>query len=138
MKRFLFIVSCMIALFGLTECTTNNGDIGPIRGKWKVVNIVCQDTESEDYQGNIFWNFQSTTICMQEVVGNEVYEVYGNFRVDDNTLFLDFPDEKYEPYADLGLPRQCELQILQLKGSEMTCVYHSTDSSSITYSLKKW
>lgn len=138
MKRLLILASCMIMLLGLPGCTTNNGDIGPIRGKWKVETITRENVANESYSGNIFWNFQSTTICMQSVVGNEAYEVYGNYRIDDNTLFLDFPDENYTPFATLGLPRQCELQILQLKGSEMECVYHPTDSSSITYSLKKW
>jgi hypothetical protein len=69
---------------------------------------------------------------------NETKDVYGNYRLYDNTLFLDFPDDIYEPLSDLRLPRQCELQVIKMTGNEMVFEYQPEDENTITYTLKKW
>jgi len=140
MKRLTLILLMAVILPLVVSCTHNNGDIGTIFGLWKIVSVdYSSDTDKSDYEGNIFWAFQSTTIKEIKVLeSNETKDVYGNYRLYDNTLFLDFPDDIYEPLSDLGLPRQCELQVIKMTGNEMVFEYQPEDENTITYTLKKW
>lgn len=123
----------------LPGCTHNNGDIGPLFGRWKVESIESSDMELPPYGGNMFWSFQNTTVCMQTMGANHEEErVYGNWSLTDGTLLLSFPYDNYAPPAATLLPRESRLQVLHLDRRHATLYYQPSASTGITYTLRKW
>ncbi len=140
MNKQLYIYAAVaMTLLLLTSCTHNNGDIGQLFGKWKLTSIVADGAPQPVYNGNIFWSFQSSTINMQVVSEHhDVYNVFGNWRLEDEALTLDFSDPQMPPPAELGLPASAHLQVLHLSHNKAEFIYYSTDNTTITYTLKKW
>lgn len=133
----LKILLLMIPMF-LTQCQ-NNGDIGDLYGKWKLHDISVQNTSlPTEYNGSIFWTFQNSTVNIQNVQSMETADCYGNWRMEDGTLFLDFPFDLQSPPAVLRLPRKSAMQVMKISKNELTLTYHPTLDSSITYYLRKW
>lgn len=141
MKRTgtIILTIATVLLWILPSCTHNNGDIGPVFGNWKLVRTQMSGETEMKIDHPMFWSFQNTTFrCIYKDSEPEGSTTYGNFRIDDNTLFLDFPDENYPPPAALHLPSHSEWQILKLTHGELTVRYDRTpDSSAILY-FKKW
>lgn len=139
--RTKFIVS-YIALFILMAaagCTRNDGNIGKQFGQWKLVSITRQGVDEPSYKGNVYWSFQNSTIEIKErTPQNDVWHSFGNYRIADETLFLSFPDEEFPPRQVLGLPRESELQILELTGGRMVLYYEGDTDEGTTYTLHKW
>lgn len=124
-----------VNLFG---CTRNDGNIGKQFGQWKLVDISRSDGDATPYAGNIFWSFQNTTLEIKEVDSHHnVWQTFANYRIADNTLFISFPDKDYPPRPALGLPRQCELDIIRFTSKEIILLYES-ESDNIQYTLRKW
>ena len=129
----------LLVLLCLCGCTHNNGDIGPLFGKWKVTSISSSGVELPPYEGNLFWNFQNTTVGVIMTHGDNSYnDVYGNFRLTDNTLTLDFADPRFTPPAECGMQRLMHLELLELDKGRASFLYHPTEDSEIIYTLKKW
>lgn len=125
----------------LTGCTHNNGDIGPFFGKWKMTKMAIDGEEDKDYEGNIFWSYQSTTISMLRVVDDmSSVLTYGNWSTNDDysILNISFPDDIFPPLAETKLPREATLQIIKLKGSEMILQYITPEDELLTYYFTKW
>lgn len=136
MKTLRYTLSLALLLITALSCTHNNGDIGNQFGQWKLVTMTRAGVDDADYKGNIFWSFQNTTIEIKEVAANhEVWQTFGNYRLEDATLFLSFPDEDRPPRPVLGLPRECELQVVRLKGGEMVLYYPENET---TYTFRRW
>ena len=139
-KTLIIALSATLFIAITASCTHNNGNIGYLFGKWKITSIVRGNTpvalpEGVDY----YWNFQNTTVCMQTIGEyHQEQRDYGNFRHLDNTLYLDFSDERFAPPAALLLPRQSELQVLVLKRGDMTLTYYPTPDDPVTYTFVKW
>jgi len=129
---------CLMLL--LSGCTSNNGDIGPLFGKWKLRSIDYDGvTPPGPYADNIFWNFQNDVVSIQLVEPySEAWSIYGNWHLADDTLSLDFTDQGESPAPVLMLPDVSRLQVLKITGSEMTLLYRPTEDTGITYYLKKW
>lgn len=138
LKTYLTILQLSIILIA-TGCTHNNGDIGPLFGKWKLSEIAIDNKAYTEYSGNIFWSFQSSVICMTKVGQHNSYaESYGSWQQSGDILTLRFPDEVYPPFAELKLQRNSDLQIIRLSGDEMILSYITTEGSDIIYKFKKW
>lgn len=139
-KFFRLIFSCLFIPV-LCGCTHNNGDIGSLFGIWKVTEVKIDNGTDEEYEGTMFWSFQSSTIRMTYIRPyHDRDEVYGTWRLDDNTLFLDFPDEQYAPLPSSYLPRTSELQVLKMSDKKITLMYTEQNEGyrQIIYELKKW
>lgn len=135
MKPSKYIMLALLAML-LCACTRNDGDIGRFFGQWKLVGITRGGVDDTSYKGNMYWSFQNSTIEMKEVTEDHVsYQTFGNWHEADNTLFLSFPDKGYAPSYVTGLPREAELQIMQLDGGAMVLSYG--DPATI-YTFKKW
>ena len=121
-------------------CTHNGGPSGPLYGRWILKNIEAEGMEAPAQTGQIYWSFQHGVIEMQRDNGNfSVSTRYGNFRLDDNTLFLDFPEEHEEPvFPETGLALENRLQVLKLTGKEMVLLYQPRQDASLTYYFRKW
>lgn len=128
----LIILTCLLG----AGCTHNNGDIGPLFGRWKLIEASGLPQSAPE---GIFWAFQSSVIQMQRngAYGEES-TVYGKWQLDRQELRLDFPDEDYAPLPELDLPRQCSLRVEHLSRSEMKLTYTNPDGGRQTYTLKKW
>ncbi len=134
MTKYVLIISLGLIFLTLISCTHNNGGEPRLYGQWKLQRIVRDGVTDPSYDGGIFWKFQNKTIEMQEMLPNhETYMTFGNFRLADETLFFDFPDEDRAPL--LGLPRTCEMGVVKLSGSEMVLTYGNP--ATIFY-FKKW
>ena len=110
MKKDTLITALTALLLSVlsASCTHNNGDIGKIFGKWKLTYIEATDTEKPETVGTMFWSFQSSTVFVQINDGShDEIGSYGNFRLADETLFLDFADTDY-PNLIPGTERQSE------------------------------
>lgn len=135
-KHSPFLAILFACITSLTGCTRNNGGEEELYGQWHLMSIDCEGMDIEDYSGNIYWSFQSTTIEIKEVRAyNEVNKNYGNFHLADETLFIDFSYPDFMPPAILGLPRQAELQVLKITGGEMVLAY---GSPAVIYHFKRW
>lgn len=138
MKRILFIIIGLVCLLS-TACTHNNGDIGPLFGKWKVTAIEADGMETAQYAGNIFLNFQSHTVEVTEILPDHIHnDAFGNWSRTGDELMLSFPDAGMEPPASSMLPTQCTLQILHLDSGKATFLLRLSDGATLTYILKKW
>lgn len=146
-QYFIPILLFALALFA-AGCTRNNGNIGKQFGQWKVTGFALDGEENPEYQGNMFWSFQNTTVEIKFVNDNhQTVTTFGNYRIFDDTLFITFPDEDRQPPQGLGLKPyvENELHILRLTGSEMILSYtpygiegiHG-DEATMLLTLKKW
>lgn len=138
-KTAIIIILSVIVATTLCGCTHNNGNIGSLFGKWKLTSIEVENMQTPEIDGTIFWSFQNSTIEMQ-LLGDHQEETraYGNWRSSGQTLFLDFSDSDMPPLPSLGLPAQCELQIIDGIGNTMILVYHPTPQQSLTYKFIKY
>lgn len=140
--RANFPLAATILLVLLAACTHNNGDIGRIGGNWQLTSIDTDVPEFEnllDDDGTYYWSFQNTTIEMYYVDKHHgVDRHFGNFRLTDNTLFLDYPDEGWTGAPLLRLPRHCELQVLKLTSYSMILMYQPELDKQVVFNFRKW
>ena len=140
-RGFLLPFVALVALIP-SGCTHNDGDIGPLFGNWRLVSV-AGDTEGHRVPDGYYvdWGFQNTTIHMSMTMpGHRVDNRYGNYRLEDNTLFLDFTDSE-EGYGKplLSLPAQSELQVLRLDGRHRELLYVPTpESQGTTFTFRKF
>lgn len=138
MKRIHFIILSLLCLLA-TACTHNNGDIGPLFGKWKVTAIEADGMEQPQYGGNIFLSFQSHTVEVTEILPDHMRnDAFGNWSRTGDELTLIFPDAGMVPPAASMLPVQCTLQILHLDSGKATFQLRLQQGATLTYTLKKW
>lgn len=140
MKKYTLITALTALLLSVLSAsyTHNNGDIGKIFGKWKLTYIEATDTEKPETGGTMFWSFQSSTVFVQINDGShDEIGSYGNFRLADETLFLDFADTDY-PNLIPGTERQSEWQLLELTGKKMTLRLQGHDKGYTVWHFTKW
>lgn len=133
------LLAGIAALLLMAGCTSNNGDIGAIFGQWKLTHIETDGMANPMPEPAMTWAFQSSTVRVLQMAGDEHTwsESYGNFRLDDNTLFLDFADERY-PMLIPGVSRQSEWQVLRLDSKRLTVRYQYPDQSEMLWYFTKW
>lgn len=133
----IFLPAVVMLIF--TACTHNNGDIGPLFGNWKLDKAEYLFMQPLEIDRPMFWAFQNTTFrCIYQDNPPEGIITYGNFRLNDNTLFLNFPDEGYPPPQELRIPAESEWQVLSLTHSVLTVRYSPFPGSYVTLYFKKW
>ena len=140
--RNLYISSLLVLILSLcVGCTHNNGDIGPFFGKWKLEKMTINGVNDDSYHGNIFWSYQSSTIGLIRVnTPTTSSDTYGNWYVNDDytQMRISFPDDKFQPFPEVKLARESQLEILDISGSEMILRYIIKDSDEIVYYFEKW
>lgn len=127
----------MLALVA-AACTHNNGDIGPLFGLWHLESVARPDGTQVPHEANEFWAFQNTTIRVSIIEDHQTkHDAYGNWRLDDNTLFIDFPDDRYQPDPSTGMPSSCSFQVMKMKKNELVLRSDADGGTSLIYTLKK-
>lgn len=137
-KTTIYSILFMLAIIA-GGCTQNGGHIGKIFGRWQLERIEADNMEAPEQHGTIFWAFQEDMIKMQRDDGNHEFSFrFGTYRLEDNTLFLDFPEKGNAPFKETGLGLENELQVLKLTHAEFILLYHPEPDASLTYYFKKW
>lgn len=137
-KLCILAVIAALTAFLCASCTHNNGDIGKVFGLWKLTSIEAVDTEKPQYEGTMFWAFQSSTVMVTLVTESHNETVsYGNFRIADETLFLDFADEN-RPVLIPGTGRQSQWQLLRLDRKRMTLRLEADNEGYTVWNFRKW
>lgn len=131
----------IMVVLAMAACTTNNGDIGPWFGMWKVTEIKCDGVNEDQYAGNMFFKFQSTVF--EEVVVSEhhaVGEEIGQWRSDQpGRLVVWFPDERYAPDAQSHMSREENVFTYDaVRASGFTLTLKAKDGHTYQYMLVKW
>ncbi|MDE7397851.1 MAG: lipocalin-like domain-containing protein [Muribaculum sp.] len=150
MKKIIAILFLLPLLTTITGCTTNNGDIGPLMGQWKLYEIDIDGIPDANYPGNIFWQFQSHVMSMRRT--NQYHDQQSRFgswaMLTDDIMEVNFThtdnkspesDYRYTPFQETMLPRAIfQLNILTLNSSTLIVTYFDESDRLITYRLVKW
>lgn len=141
MKQIAKNMILLAALLVVASCTTNNGDIGPWFGTWRVTEITTDGVADADYQGNMFFKFQSTVFEMLLVHDDHGTENRFGIWNDDGkgTLTVSFPDANHEPLPQSHM--RAEQNVLTFNGvqaSGFVLRLDSPDGHVYTYRLVKW
>lgn len=91
MKNKMMIRRILIGLFlGIVvpSCTHNDGDIGPLFGKWQLIEMWENGTMTP--HDSLYYNFQSSVIKLQLVhrggIENRTDNYFGSYVREDDTL----------------------------------------------------
>lgn len=135
MKHILAIaLTCLLTIS--VSCTHNDGDIGPIFGQWKLISMQCEGTDIVGVKDLVYWSFQAQTIETKEVAEpHTIYRSYGNYRLQDGTLLISFPDAAFPPRPYGMLPREAAMKVLELSHSRMVLAHGDPDT---IYTFHKW
>lgn len=138
--RILSILFAAIPVIFSSGCTHNNGDIGKIFGQWQLQDVESVSEEAKPIlpEGKMYWAFQSTTIRVSLIDDRHaIRESYGNFRLADQTLFLDFADTRY-PQLIPGVGRQSRWQVEKFTSKELVLLLCADDGSESEWRFHKW
>lgn len=145
----LTLIAIVMALS--TSCNSNNGDIGPWYGHWKLTEIRIDGNIDTQYPGNIFWAFQNSVVQMTEVYGSTSQNHWGSWSQADGILTLDFDNHddqsiadpstawRYEPPKGIYLATDINrLSIDKLTDSQIVLTNPDYQGKVITYYLRSW
>ena len=95
----------------VASCTSNNGDIGPWFGTWKVTEVRCDSEVEEQYAGNMFFKFQSSVFEVLVVNDHHFSDTaFGEWREEPGgKLVIWFPDQSYEPSQESHFAREANV-----------------------------
>lgn len=148
--HFLFLIPCVTVVLLMPACTRNDGDIGDLFGRWKVVSISADGEQLALYDDDVLmysWSFQGSLLWVQTLYPHQDYTtVKGMWSRTDRTLSLDFSytgddgDDYYRPPQPLHLVSDgvTVMSIADMSSSEMSLWYVSEeDGVKYEYYLKK-
>lgn len=123
----------------LTGCTQNNGHIGKLFGQWQLESITVEGyTEAPEYDGILYMSFQTSVVQLAQMKDHhELSMVYGNYRYEDNTLFIDLADNP-GGYPQLGISSKAEFQVLELTGKKLVLQRPGLPRGTLIYNFRKW
>lgn len=153
MKKFSkAVVACIITLL-FTSCLQNNGQIGPWYGMWKLTSLTINGVDDPEYEGNVFWKFQTGIVQMIEydVENESSITSTGTWKEKGNVLELTYEysddshqdpetSQKYTTLIGMHLPSTgvINLDINKKPGSSMKLTYRAEDGTAYVYTFKKW
>ncbi len=141
--KILLLTVC----FSLMGCMQHNGHIGDWFGTWKLTSMEIDGVENDEYQGNIFFQFQSNIVRIVEVdtkTSNKFKDGFGTWSQEGATLVLNFGytadnTSPYVPPTIIDFTRDKNvIHISESSSKSMVWTYQKPDSgTTITYRLKK-
>lgn len=136
--KTLFVAMILVLMSG---CTRNNGDIGELFGQWRVTSIAVDGEEVQDYDGTLYFAFQSSVYCQKKVneFTHESDGRYAAWRYEGSGIMVDFSEERYAPFIITGMQMgQNYLEIELSKGDDLVFSYVNPEGVKYVYVLKKW
>ncbi len=144
------IILCSVLLL-LPSCLQNNGHIGAWYGMWKLTSLTIDGEEDPEYEGNVFWKFQTGVIQMNKLIDDGLTLSVGTWSDKGDILELtyDYYDDntpepektqKYTTLKGLHLPSTgiINLEINKRPSSSMQLTYRGEDGKTYVYKFKKW
>lgn len=133
----LCLIGVLVLLLG--SCTRNDGDIGQLFGMWRVTSIEKNGTLNADYDGTMYFLFQSSVYCQKKV--NEQTNGYDDrmalWRYEGEGVVITFSD--FLPLSITGMARGDNyVNIDECTGDAMTMSYGSVEGDIFVYKMKKW
>lgn len=140
-NKILQTVLIAITAVLFSSCTRNNGDIGELFGQWKVVSITVNGENTPDYNGVMYFAFQSSVYC-QKIVNEEAHWddcVFAKWHYVESGIIIDFADTNYAPFPPSGMKQGENMVVIEKNdGKNMVMSYLSPDDVKYVYTLKKW
>ncbi|MBQ7942145.1 MAG: hypothetical protein IJ328_07055 [Muribaculaceae bacterium] len=142
MKTRIFITAIFLSIISLfPSCTRNNGDIGELFGLWQVTSVTIDDNEHPEYDGVLYFAFQSSVFSQRLV--NEVTHVddytFASWKYQGEDIIIDFSDPDYLPFGFTGMQQgQNLIHISEIKDGNMTMHFIDNEGTEYRYRLKKW
>lgn len=141
-QKYLPIAAAVMMIASIAaSCTHNNGDIGVWFGLWKLERLTIDGKNDKDYTGNIFFEFQNTTLgqlMMHD--GHNYTQMIGEWHESDNQLTITFPDPRYWPVDGYlkGENTPNHLAVTHIDGSHINLTLVTESGSTVVYYLTKW
>lgn len=130
-------------MLSMTSCTENNGDIGMWFGTWHVERIDMDNSPIDEYNGNDFFQFQSTVFQLRYTDDlHAEMQTTGRWQDNGKEIVVTFPDEKlvwvFLYGIDMSKDASNHFKVESQNGKEMVLSLASTDGHTYRYHLKKW
>ena len=141
MKTAIRNILVLLVMTVVASCTSNNGDIGPWFGTWKVTEVRCDGEAEEQYAGNMFFKFQSSVFEVLVVNDHHFTDTaFGEWREEPGgKIVIWFPDQSYEPAQESHFAREANVLTYDaVKASGFLLTLKATDGHTYTYRLVKW
>ena len=146
-RKIIYSLLTVLSLTFLLSCQ-NNGDIGPWYGMWKLTSLTIDGEEDPDYNGNVFWKFQTGVVQMVRYYNNSG-TCTGTWKEKSGTLELTYiysddlneeASRKYSTLTGMHLPSTgvIPLEIVKRPSSTMVLKYRSEEGVTYVYTFKKW
>lgn len=140
-KKILYTFFITLIAVVTSSCTRNNGDIGELFGQWKVTSITADGKKVSDYNGVMYFAFQSSVYC-QKIVNEETHWddcVFAKWKYEGNGVLIDFTGTGYIPFSCSGMSEgQNYVEIESRSNDDMIMSYTSSEEVEYVYTLKKW
>lgn len=143
MIKHVSIIALLLVLFSgiLPSCTQNDGNIGDWFGHWKLLSITVDGTESTEYEGNIFFSFQSSVFCQIKVSpdNHDGDHKFANFKDNGEYITVTFSTERYRPFEETLMKMgENVLHVDILDGNDMQLSMNTDTGSKVVFKLEKW
>lgn len=136
-KMYIFAIVLAIA----SSCTRNNGDIGELFGLWRVTAIEVDGVNRSDYNGTIYFAFQSS-VFSQKLMNEETHwadDFFASWKYQGKDIIIDFSDKRYTPIAITGMQQGQNLVTVEsITGRKLILSYVCPDGEKYVYYLVKW
>ena len=136
-KMYIFAIVLAIA----SSCTRNNGDIGELFGLWRVTAIEVDGVNRSDYNGTIYFAFQSS-VFSQKLMNEETHwadDFFASWKYQGKDIIIDFSDKRYTPIAITGMQQGLNLVTVEsISGKDLILSYVNPEGVVYKYILKKW
>ena len=128
MKHLTQLFGMVLLVTLAAGCTHNNGDIGSWFGTWNVERIEIDGVAQADYQGQYFFQFQSTVFCVRKVdeQRTDYLEDYGRWSEDGDVLTIAFPDASVA-YVDFSALLDADNRFTMVERGNRSVVLTRTD-----------
>ena len=135
----IYMFAIVLAL--VSSCTRNDGDIGELFGIWRVTAIEVDGANQNDYDGTLYFAFQSSVFSQKKV--NEVThwhdDLFATWKYQGKDIIIDFSDDRYTPISITGMQQGQNLVIIEsIEGDDLIMSYVNPEGVKYRYILKKW
>lgn len=142
------LLAGIIACLTLSGCMQHNGDIGDWFGTWKLESITIDGTLNADYQGNIFFQFQTDKVRIVAIdleLPATRTECFGMWTESDRTLTIDLSYTSdsnpghFNPMPESMLAKGINTFSIDSKSSKQMqwTMLNGNSERTVSYTLKK-
>ncbi len=146
LNKTLLSLLITVSLMLSAGCMQNNGDIGDFFGTWKVTSIKVDGIEDASYQGNIFFQFQTSVVrVVEHRPHGDLTEYFGAWSDEGASILIinfgfsvDPVSEVYDIPAAARMIRGVNtVRMTDRSSRKMTWTFTSANGETVSYRLSK-